>query len=88
LRDFDRGKVPVNCVIVFYAFDLLHLDGRDLFESPLVSRKAALKKILPKRETGRVRYTDHVIGEGEQLFNELEKRQLEGMVARGAIAFL
>lgn len=75
-------KSAGDCVIVFYAFDLLHIDGRDLVQSPLVSRKAALKKILPKRQTGRVRYTEHVVEQGEHLFNELEKRQLEGMVAK------
>ena len=73
-----------DCVIVYYAFDLLHLDGRDLTETPLISRKAALKKILPKRDTGRIRYTDHIVGEGERFFGELERRQLEGMVAKRA----
>jgi bifunctional non-homologous end joining protein LigD len=71
-------------VIVFYAFDLLHIDGCDLVQSPLVLRKAALKKILPRRNTGRVRYTAHIVGEGERLFQELEKKQLEGMVAKRA----
>lgn len=71
-----------DCVVVYYAFDLLHLDGRDLTKSPLIERKAALKKILPKSGTGRVRYTDHIVGDGEQLFRELEKRSLEGMVAK------
>lgn len=69
-------------MVVYYAFDLLHLDGRDLTKSPLIERKAALKKILPKSGTGRVRYTDHIVGDGEQLFRELEKRSLEGMVAK------
>ncbi len=54
----SRGTVA-DCVIVYYAFDVLHLDGRDLTRIPLISRKAALKKILPKSDTGRVRYTDH-----------------------------
>lgn len=75
-------RTVADCVIVYYAFDLLHLDGRDLTQIPLISRKAALKKILPKRDTGRVRYTEHVVGEGESLFAELERRQLEGMVAK------
>lgn len=61
-------RTVADCVIVYYAFDLLHLDGRDLTETSLVSRKAALKKILPRRETGRVRFTEHVVGEGERLF--------------------
>jgi bifunctional non-homologous end joining protein LigD len=60
----------------------LHVDGRSLIQSPFVSRKAALSKILPKRLTGRIRYTDHIIGEAERLFDELERRQLEGMVAK------
>ncbi len=77
----SRKGAP-DCVIVYYAFDLLHKDGRDLTLTPLISRKAALKKILPKRETGRLRYTEHVVGEGESLFAELERRQLEGMVAK------
>src|SRR5262249_18373916 len=30
--------------VVFYAFDLLYLDGRDLRATPLIERKALLKK--------------------------------------------
>jgi len=70
------------CVTVFFAFDLLHLDGYDLTQCPLITRKAALKRILPKRDTDRIRYTEHVIGSGERLFGEIEKLQLEGMVAK------
>ena len=51
---------------------------------PPIERKAALRKILPKRDTGRVRYTEHIVGEGEHLFQELERRHLEGMVAKRA----
>jgi bifunctional non-homologous end joining protein LigD len=71
-------------VIVYYAFDLLYLNGDDFTQRPLLERKAALKKTLPRSRTGRVRYTDHVIGAGEHLFAELEKRHLEGMVAKRA----
>jgi bifunctional non-homologous end joining protein LigD len=42
---FKRGR---KCSIVFYAFDLLHLDGFDLTACPLIKRKALLKRILPK----------------------------------------
>lgn len=75
-----RGAAP--CVIVYYTFDLLYFDGRDLTQRPLVERKSALKKILPKGTKQRLRYTDHVVGKGKELFAELEKRQLEGMVAK------
>ncbi len=74
-------RSAAKCVTVYYAFDVIYLNGLDLKQSPLVSRKATLKKILPK-QLARVRYTDHIVGEGERLFAELEKRRLEGMVAK------
>jgi bifunctional non-homologous end joining protein LigD len=72
------------CVIVYFAFDLLYLDGRSLTMQPLIERKAALKEILPKGTRARLRYTDHIVGKGEQFLAELEKRELEGMVAKRA----
>jgi bifunctional non-homologous end joining protein LigD len=72
----------VTCVIVFFAFDLLYLDGYDLTQCPLVARKAALKRILPKGDTARIRYTEHFLGSGKRLFSAIEKMQLEGMVAK------
>lgn len=67
---------------VYFAFDLLTLDGTDRTNVPLKDRKAALKRILPKRQTGLVRFTEHIVGDGEGLFQELEKMKLEGMVAK------
>ena len=43
-----------------------------------------MRKILPKGTRQRHRYTDHIIGKGEELLAELEKRELEGMVAKQA----
>jgi bifunctional non-homologous end joining protein LigD len=68
--------------IVFYAFDLLYLDGFNLTACSLVQRKALLKSILPKNNTGRVRFTDHISGSGKRLFEKLEALQLEGMVMK------
>lgn len=76
-----RARRPTTAV-VFYAFDLLYLDGFDLTSCPLVKRKALLKSILPKDNTGRVRFTDHVSGSGERLFEKLEALRLEGMVMK------
>jgi bifunctional non-homologous end joining protein LigD len=48
----------------------------------LVQRKALLKSILPRDNTGRVRFTDHISGSGERLFAKLEALQLEGMLMK------
>jgi bifunctional non-homologous end joining protein LigD len=79
LRSRMRGR---DFAIVFYAFDLVYVDGRNLMDERLIDRKRALRKLLPKRRMGRIRYTDHVMGQGESFFAELEKRGLEGMVAK------
>jgi bifunctional non-homologous end joining protein LigD len=80
---FDElRRTKRTCAIVFYAFDLLEFNGKNLRELPLIKRKGALKRILPKPKTNRIRFTEHVIGEGLALFAELEGHKLEGMVAK------
>lgn len=73
-----------DCAILYFAFDLVFVDGENLTDVPLIERKARLKQILPKRLTGRLRFTDHVIERGLDLFAALEAQQLEGMVAKRA----
>jgi bifunctional non-homologous end joining protein LigD len=66
---------------VYQAFDLLHLDGRSLMGVPLESRKQLLRSIL-RAEDRRVRFADHVLGEG-LAFHEAAKAQgLEGVIAK------
>jgi bifunctional non-homologous end joining protein LigD len=71
-----------RAAVCFYGFDLLYFDGEDVSQYPLVARKAALKRILRKPAKARIRYTDHIEGEGERLFMELEALALEGMVCK------
>jgi len=58
------------------------LDGFDLTGCPLIRRKALLRRILPKDNAGRIRFTDHIAGNGERLFEKLEALNLEGMVMK------
>jgi bifunctional non-homologous end joining protein LigD len=44
-----RGSHPGH-QIVFYAFDLLHLDGKDLTAEPLLKRRARLARVLEGSE--------------------------------------
>ncbi|MGO9397609.1 MAG: DNA ligase D [Xanthobacteraceae bacterium] len=68
---------------VYYVFDLLYLDGRDLTPEPLVERKAALAKLLAGR--GRndiVRYTDDVDEAGPVILRHACEMGLEGIVSK------
>jgi bifunctional non-homologous end joining protein LigD len=75
LQNYKSGDA-----LYYYAFDLLHLNGRDYTGEPLGKRKALLKKILPKSEA--IRYTDHIVGRGIELFQLAEKLGLEGLMAK------
>lgn len=68
--------------IVFCAFDLLELGGEDLTGLPLIERKERLARLLEGCK-GHLRYSDHVVGRGEEMFEEVCKTGLEGIVSKG-----
>src|ERR1700694_3878545 len=68
--------------IVYYVFDLLYLDGFDLMSCPLVERKEALQQIL--RPASFIKLSEHIVGDGEAFFKQIEKFHLEGMIAKRA----
>jgi bifunctional non-homologous end joining protein LigD len=72
----QQGSGPV----VFYAFDLLELDGEPLVDLPLTERKARLRKLLDKRYT-RVPYSDD-FDDGAALLEAAEAQGLEGIIAK------
>jgi len=66
--------------VVYYAFDITYCDGHDLRNVPLIERKEFLKQVL--RAGAVVRYSDHQIGKGKELFELAVKRELEGIVGK------
>jgi bifunctional non-homologous end joining protein LigD len=67
--------------LVYFAFDLLHLDGEDLSALPLLERKARLAKLLGQG-IGNFRFAPHVGGSGEAVFREACRLGLEGIVSK------
>jgi bifunctional non-homologous end joining protein LigD len=66
----------------FYAFDLLYLNGRDLRQLPLIERKEKLRAVIEKSGLPDVICGKYVEGRGVDLFNEVVRRNLEGVVAK------
>lgn len=71
--------------IVFYAFDLLALNGEDLTSRPLTERKERLAALIGDGQ-GRLRYSDHIVGRGEELFERFCGAGLEGVISKRADA--
>ena len=85
--DFSTLKDAISAGgdMTLFAFDLLALDGEDLTGLSNLDRKARLQPLIPENED-RLRYSDHVIGAGEQLFDTMCREGLEGIVSKRADA--
>jgi bifunctional non-homologous end joining protein LigD len=68
---------------VYYVFDLLYLDGRDLTGEPLVERKAELQRLLKAAgKNGRIRYAEHFTEDGPVILKHACGLNLEGIVSK------
>jgi bifunctional non-homologous end joining protein LigD len=69
--------------LYYYVFDLLYLNGQDLRNVPLESRKELLAKLTePLGQEGALRYTEHIVGNGPEFFREAERLGLEGIICK------
>ena len=72
--------------IVLYAFDLMHLNGKDLRQEALLERRAILKALLGIDEESRIQFSEEFDGDGDALFNACAQHGLEGIVSKQALA--
>jgi bifunctional non-homologous end joining protein LigD len=75
-----RTKQDRGVQIVYYAFDLLYLDGYSLLSVPLEERKELLSKVLMPNDI--VRLSEHFVGKGNLLMKAAAEQKLEGIVAK------
>jgi bifunctional non-homologous end joining protein LigD len=67
--------------LLYHAFDLLRIRGRDLLSADVLERKQRLADVLD-RGGQRLRYVEHVIGLGPQLHAHAHKLGIEGIVSK------
>lgn len=71
--------------LVYQAFDLVHLDGHDLTEAALLDRKRVLADLMERAGfvgSASVRYTDHLAGQGDALYQRACGLGLEGIICK------
>ncbi|MGZ3691950.1 MAG: non-homologous end-joining DNA ligase, partial [Pseudobdellovibrio sp.] len=66
----------------YYLFDLLYLNGQDLRDQPLETRKQLLKALLQKAHSPKLIFSTHWRGQGEELFKQACRMNLEGIVSK------
>jgi bifunctional non-homologous end joining protein LigD len=75
-----RGATNADVPVLYYAFDLLYLDGYDWRKMPLAERKKKLHSIVEVGDS--LRYSDHYEREGKALFEVARTKGLEGILAK------
>ena len=75
----NRASLTSEWQVVYYAFDLLNLEGEDLKRLPLQERKARLQRLLGGPS---VRFNADLHAAPGELIAEIKKAGLEGIVAK------
>lgn len=75
-----RGPINADVSVLYYAFDLLYLDGYDWRRVRLEARKTKLESVIIIGDS--LRYSDHYEQQGKALFELAREKGLEGIVAK------
>ncbi len=75
-----RATPQAGVPVLYYAFDLLYLDGYDLRRLPLEERKKKLASVIVPGDS--LRFSDHYEREGKALFELAREKGLEGILAK------
>ena len=78
---FDAGR---DSGIVYYVFDAPFLRGKDLRRLPLAERKKRLKNALGRKQSERVRSSEHLSGEAQEVLDKACALGLEGLIGKQA----
>jgi bifunctional non-homologous end joining protein LigD len=77
LQQFEQNR---DFPIKYYVFDLLELSGKKLYSTPLIERKALLADLIKNNPV--INYSDHVEEHGEDFFELIKERNMEGIMAK------
>ncbi len=80
-----RAAAKADVPVLYYAFDLLYLDGEDWRKVPLEERKRKLASVMVAGDA--LRYSDHYEEQGRALFEIARQKGLEGIVAKRRNSF-
>ena len=80
-----QRRSEASAPLVYFVFDLLHLDGWDLRPAGLERRKEVLRRLLDGAPEA-LRFSDHVRGHGPEFFERAREAGVEGVVSKRADA--
>lgn len=85
-HDFQQLQKSLNSNqsndIHYYIFDILFLNNKNLTQLELVKRKMKLESLFKNMPLKRIHYSSHFEGNGDDFFNEICRKGLEGVVSK------
>jgi len=85
VSDFEALSAAIRWLphtLRFYAFDILHLNGEDLRDEPLIDRRSKLKGLLGRDRTSPIQFSHEFTGDSAAFFRACAKHGLEGVVSK------
>ncbi len=76
IRDGEESQ------LVYFAFDLLYLEGYSLIKVPLIERKSLLADVLATVVNPRIQFCDHIVGNGAAFYEKCRTAGLEGVISK------
>jgi len=74
----NRGTEPRP--MQYVVFDIVYLDGQQLFRVPLEDRKRLLRNVVADSDV--LKYSEHVLADGKAFYDAAKRKRLEGIVAK------
>jgi bifunctional non-homologous end joining protein LigD len=81
LQNFRQDHAARGLQLVYYAFDLLNLENRDLKKLPLEQRREFLEKIIGEADDP-IRISRTLEGDPEELVEQARANSIEGIIAK------
>ncbi|MGQ3889746.1 DNA ligase D [Legionella sp. CNM-1927-20] len=75
-------KANKQTPFIYYIFDLLYVEKLDLREKPLLERKTTLAKVLESSNKQILRFSEHIIDQGEAVLRQSCALALEGIISK------
>src|SRR3954470_22817709 len=70
--------------LTLFLFDALEIDGEDLTKRPNIERKARLASLIGEGKPPFILYAEHIVGQGEALFDAMCEAGQEGIISKRA----
>lgn len=80
LQNSIKSNAKTN--FIYYIFDILYFDKFNLMQLPLLERKNILNQMITSTGEAVLRFSSHIIGSGQEVFEKACAMGLEGIVSK------